>query len=197
MSPVPDNLDARAEREPFVAGWTGALAVGLFIYIPITLLLTFADGSTGPAFEVFKLFSDFPASVGSALLASVAAWRAAEPAVKRTWSFLAATMWVYTTGNLLNSTYWLFGVDPFPSVGDVFFMGFYPLLFTAIFTAIRAAASPTVVGSARLSWSSAGMTTAPVFLAARACRSGRATPCVSSPSATLSTTGSQGNNPCS
>jgi diguanylate cyclase (GGDEF)-like protein/PAS domain S-box-containing protein len=140
MSPVPDNLDARAEREPFVAGWTGALAVGLFIYIPITLLLTFADGSGGPAFEIFKLYSDFPASVGSALLATVAACRAADPAVKRTWSFLAATMWVYTTGNLLNSTYWVFGVDPFPSVGDVFFLGFYPLLFTAIFTAIRAAA---------------------------------------------------------
>ena len=94
----------------------------------------------GPAFEIFKLFSDFPASVGSAVLATVAAWRATEPAVKRTWAFLAATMWVYTTGNLLNSTYWLFGIDPFPSVGDVFFLGFYPLLFTAIFIAIRAAA---------------------------------------------------------
>ena len=140
MSPVPDNLKTKTEREPFVAGWTGAMVVGLFIYIPITLLLTFADGSGGPAFEVFKLFSDFPASVGSAVLAMIAAWRATEPAVKRTWSFLAATMWVYTTGNLLNSTYWLFGVDPFPSVGDVFFLGFYPLLFTAIFIAIRAAA---------------------------------------------------------
>jgi diguanylate cyclase (GGDEF)-like protein/PAS domain S-box-containing protein len=140
MSPVPDKLQVKTEREPFIAGWTGALAVGLFIYIPITLLLTFADSSGGPAIEFFKLFSDFPASAGSAALAMVAAWRAKEPAVKRTWSFLAATMWVYTTGNLLNSTYWLFGVDPFPSVGDVFFLGFYPLLFTAIFIAIRAAA---------------------------------------------------------
>ncbi len=140
MSPVPDKLEMKTAREPFVAGWTGALVVGLFIYIPITLLLTFADGSGGPAFEIFKLFSDFPASVGSAVLATIAARRATEPAVKRTWSFLAATMWVYTIGNLLNSTWWLFGVDPFPSVGDVFFLGFYPLLFTAIFIAIRAAA---------------------------------------------------------
>ena len=140
MSPIPDKLEMKTVREPFVAGWTGVLVVALFIYIPITLLLTFADGSGGPAFEIFKLFSDFPASVGSAVLASVASWRATEPAVKRTWSFLAATMWVYTTGNLLNSTYWLFGVDPFPSIGDIFFLGFYPLLFTAIFIAIRAAA---------------------------------------------------------
>ena len=140
MSPAGQSPETRPEREPFVARWTGALAVGLFIYIPITLLLTFSEGSGGEAFEVFKLYSDFPASVGSALLATVAAWKARETAVRRTWAFLAATLWVYSTGNLLNSTYWLFGVDPFPSIGDVFFLGFYPLLFTAIFTAIRAAA---------------------------------------------------------
>jgi len=145
MSPIPDNLEARTNREPFVSGWTGALAAGLFIYIPLTLLLTYSDESGGPLFEIFKLFSDFPTSAGSALLATAAAHRAADPAVRRTWSYLAATMWVYTTGNLLNSVYWLFGVDPFPSVGDLFFMGFYPLLFTAIFTAIRAA-------SVRVQW---------------------------------------------
>jgi diguanylate cyclase (GGDEF)-like protein/PAS domain S-box-containing protein len=140
MSPAPESPDARPERELFVARWTGALAVGLFIYIPITLLLTFAEGSGGPAFETFKLFSDFPASLGSAVLAMFAARRATEPAVKRTWAFLAASIGVYTVGNLLNSTYWMFGIDPFPSVGDVFFLGFYPLLFTAILVAVRAAA---------------------------------------------------------
>ena len=75
MSPAGQSPDARPEREPFVARWTGALAVGLFIYIPITLLLTFSEGTGGPAFEVFKLYSDFPASIGSALLATVAAWQ--------------------------------------------------------------------------------------------------------------------------
>ncbi len=73
MSPAPESPDARPDREPFVARWTGALAVGLFIYIPITLLLTFAEGSGGPAFEIFKLYSDFPASLGSAVLAMFAA----------------------------------------------------------------------------------------------------------------------------
>ena len=46
----------------------------------------------------------------------------------------------YSIGNLLNSTYWLFGVDPFPSIGDVFFLGFYPLVFAAVLTVIRTAA---------------------------------------------------------
>jgi diguanylate cyclase (GGDEF)-like protein/PAS domain S-box-containing protein len=140
MSPVPDSPEAQSGPEPFVARWTGALAVGLFIYIPITLLLTFGNSGGGPVFEVFRLFSDFPASLGSAILATVAARKAADPAVKRTWTFLAAAIGVYTVGNLLNSAYWLYGVDPFPSVGDVFFLGFYPLLFTAILVALRAAA---------------------------------------------------------
>ena len=140
MSPIREPSEATPVREPFVARWTGAFAVALFIYIPITLLLTFADGTGGPAFEIFKLYSDFPASLGSAILAAAAARKSTEPVVKRTWTFLAATMSVYTVGNLLNSTYWVFGIDPFPSIGDVFFLGFYPLLFTAIFVAIRAAA---------------------------------------------------------
>ena len=46
---------------------------------------------------------------------------------------------VYTLGNLQNSTYWLFGLDPFPSFGDAFFLGFYPLLFAGILNVLRAA----------------------------------------------------------
>jgi diguanylate cyclase (GGDEF)-like protein/PAS domain S-box-containing protein len=58
---------------------------------------------------------------------------------------MAASLAVYCIGNLLNSFYWLFGHDPFPSVGDVFFMAFYPLLFAAILSVIRA-------GSVRVPW---------------------------------------------
>jgi diguanylate cyclase (GGDEF)-like protein/PAS domain S-box-containing protein len=127
-------------REPFFAGWTGVLAACLFAYIPITLLLTYSDRAGGPAFEIFKLFSDSPGSIGAAILAAVAARRATDPGVRRTWTYFAAAIGVYSIGNLLNSAYWMFGVDPFPSVGDICFMGFYPLLFAGILTAVRAAA---------------------------------------------------------
>ena len=69
----------------------------------------------------------------------MAARRATTPAVRRTWWYLTAAIVVYTLGNLQNSTYWLFGLDPFPSFGDVFFLGFYPLLFAAILNVLRAA----------------------------------------------------------
>ena len=54
--------------------------------------------------------------------------------------FLGASLTVYSIGNLQNSIYWVFGIDPFPSIGDVFFLGFYPLLFAGVLTVIRAAA---------------------------------------------------------
>ena len=60
-------------------------------------------------------------------------------AVRRTWWWLTAAIVVYTLGNLQNSTSWLFGIDPFPSFGDVFFIGFYPLLFAAVLNVLRAA----------------------------------------------------------
>jgi len=140
MPPAGDISDAHSNREPFFARWTGILAAVLFAYIPITLLLTFSDGAGGQAFEIFKLYSDSPASIGATILCAIAARHATEPSVRRTWTYFAAAIGVYSIGNLLNSTYWLFGVDPFPSVGDVCFMGFYPLLFAGIFTAVRAAA---------------------------------------------------------
>ena len=140
MLPGRENSEGKSHREPFGARWTGALAVGLFFYIVVAIGLIFVDGDGGPFFDIFNLYSDSPASIAVAILAAIAARKATDPAVRRTWQFLAAATAVYSIGNLLNSTYWLFGVDPFPSVGDVFFLGFYPLLFAAVLTVIRAAA---------------------------------------------------------
>ena len=138
MSPPPDATESTPTQQPFFSGWTGALAGGLFLYIPFALLITALGDSDSRAFEVFQLYSDSPASIGAAILAALAAAKARDPAVRRTWAWFAAAIGVYSIGNLQNSTYWLAGVDPFPSVGDIFFTGFYPLLFAGILTAIRA-----------------------------------------------------------
>ncbi len=139
------NSEVATQREPFGAGWTGTVAVGLFVYIAIAIVLILADTTGARALEVFNLYSDSPASLGGAILAAAAAARSSDRAARRAWWLLAGALAVYTAGNLLNSTYWLFGVDPFPSVGDVFFMGFYPLVFAAVLTVIRA-------GAVRVQW---------------------------------------------
>ena len=126
-------------QQPFSAGWTGALAVGLAIYVLVAILLTALDADGGRALQVFNLYSDSPACLATIVLCVVAARSTEDASIRRTWWLLTAALGVYCVGNLLNSTYWLFDRDPFPSVGDVFFLAFYPLVFAAILTLIRAA----------------------------------------------------------
>src|SRR5688572_25270306 len=139
MGPGPDTSDGVSRREPFGAGWTGALATGLLVYILFAIVMIFVGRTDGPVFEVFSLYCDAPACIAAVILAAVAARRATSPAGRRTWWYLTAAIAVYTLGNLQNSTYWLFGLDPFPSFGAAFFIGFYPLLFVAILNILRAA----------------------------------------------------------
>jgi len=134
------TLSPGSSRAPFAAGWTGWLAVGLVAYVIAAIGLTISGPAGAAWFENFILFSDFPASAGVTLLAAVAALRATEPAARRTWRLLAGALALYSTGNLQNSLYWAAGRDPFPSLGDVFFLAYYPLLFGAVITVIRASA---------------------------------------------------------
>jgi diguanylate cyclase (GGDEF)-like protein/PAS domain S-box-containing protein len=130
----------KTRREPFISGWTGRLTVALFVYIALASLLTMLDGGGSRAYEIFTLYSDAPPSILAVLLAVAAARGSADPAAQRTWWLLAGALACYTVGNLVHATYWLFDIDPFPSVGDVFYVAFYPLVFAAVLTVVRAAA---------------------------------------------------------
>jgi diguanylate cyclase (GGDEF)-like protein/PAS domain S-box-containing protein len=132
------SSDVAALREPFAAGWTGRLTVGLAIYSFATILLTVWSPDTIRAFELFSLFSDAPTYVGATLLAAIAARRSATPEARRVWQLLTASLIVYNIGNLQNSIYWYFGHDPFPSFGDIFFFAFYPFLLAAVLSIVRA-----------------------------------------------------------
>ncbi len=157
MSPGRQASDGTATRERFSSGWTGALAIVLFVYIAVAILLNLSDGSGLPAIDIFNLYSDSVASIGVTILAGAAARGSSDVAAQRAWWLLTAALGFYSAGNLLNSTYWLFDVDPFPSVGDVFFMCFYPLVFAAVLTVIRTAA-------VRVQWLRLGLDTTILLL---------------------------------
>ena len=91
------------------AFWTAANAA-------IAVLIIAYTGPVGRALEIFNLYSDSPASIAVAILAAAAARRSIQPEARRTWWLLSAALAVYSAGNLLHSTYWLFGIDPFPSI---------------------------------------------------------------------------------
>ena len=157
MTQGPHTGDAGVRREGFSEGWTGRVAVALLVYLVIALLLILVDSEGRPALEIFNLYSDSLASLAVVVLAGMAARGATEPASRRTWQLLTAALAVYSIGNLINSTYWLFGWDPFPSIGDFFFLAFYPLVFAAVLTVIRAAA-------VRVQWARLGLDTVILLL---------------------------------
>ncbi|MCM2311524.1 MAG: EAL domain-containing protein [Steroidobacteraceae bacterium] len=126
--------------ESFGSGWTGTVAVALIFYVAAAILLILFDGRGGPVLDVFNLYSDSLASICVAVLAGAAARGSSDPIARRTWWLLAAALGCYSVGNLSHATYWLFDVDPFPSIGDVFFIAFYPLVLVAAVMAIRSAA---------------------------------------------------------
>jgi PAS domain S-box-containing protein len=150
MSPGPPTNEGTRRRERFLSGWTGATAVTLFAYILVAILLTFVDSEGSRVLEVINLYSDSPPSIVAAILAGAAARGSPDPGARRTWWLLSAALGCYSAGNVIHATYWLFDVDPFPSVGDAFYVAFYPLVLAAVFTAIRAAA-------VRVQWARLGL----------------------------------------
>ena len=136
--------------EAFGAGWTGRLVGALLVFVAISIALILVDDGQFRALEVFNLYSDSVASIVCAVLAAAAALGSQDAPARRTWWLLTAALAAYSTGNLLHSTYWLFNVDPFPSIGDVFFLCFYPLTFAAALTVVRAAAARVAWGRVAL-----------------------------------------------
>ncbi len=150
MSPGPPTVEGTSRHERFGSGWTGALSVALFAYIAVAIVLTRFDERGWRALDLFNLYSDSLASIAVAILAGAAARGSTDPHTRRTWWLLTAALSFYSAGNVLHSTYWLFGVDPFPSIGDAFFLAFYPLVFAAVLTVIRAA-------TVRVQWARLGL----------------------------------------
>ena len=100
MSPQWPTTDGVTKRERFSAGWTGAVAVGLFVYIALAIVLILVDGRAWPWLDVFNLYSDSIASIGVAILTGAAARGSADPGARRTWWLLTAALATYSTGNL-------------------------------------------------------------------------------------------------
>ena len=90
MSPQWPTSDGVTKRDRFSSGWTGAVAVGLIVYIALAIALILVDGRAWPWLDVFNLYSDSVASIGVAVLTGAAARGSAEPAARRTWWLLTA-----------------------------------------------------------------------------------------------------------
>ena len=135
----------RIARVGFADGWTGGVAIGVILYVAAAIFVSLADHPSSPAFDLYLLLSDQPAALAAALLAVVAARKAALPAARRTWAFFAVAIVSYNVGNVIDAGLRIAGLTPFPSVADLFYLAFFPVLFCGFMVALRAS-------SLRVSW---------------------------------------------
>ncbi len=139
------GITTRITRVGFADGWTGALAIGVIVYVAVAICITIAGFPQSPALDFYLLLSDQPASIAAALLAIVAARTAHQPAARLTWKFLSAALVTYIVGNLIDFYYRVAEVESFPSLADVAYLAFFPILFAGFTIAVRAS-------SLRVSW---------------------------------------------
>jgi diguanylate cyclase (GGDEF)-like protein/PAS domain S-box-containing protein len=139
------GITTRITRVGFADGWTGAVAIGVILYVVAAIWLTMASLPPSPALDFYRLVSDQPAAIAAALLAIVAARTTRQAAARKTWILLAAAIVTYNTGNLVDAFLRFTGLTPFPSLADLFFLSFFPILITGILVSLRAS-------SLRASW---------------------------------------------
>ena len=139
------GVTTRITRVGFADGWTGALAIGTLGYVLAAIFVTVADLSPSPGLDFYRLVSDQPAAFAAALLAIVAARQAQQSSARKTWKFIAAAIVTYNVGNLIDAYLRIADLTPFPSLADLFYLAFFPILFTGFTVAVRAS-------SLRASW---------------------------------------------
>ena len=139
------GVTTRITRVGFADGWTGAVAIGVMVYVAAAIYVTVAGFEPSPALDFYLLLSDVPASFAAAWLAIVAARSAHQPAARRTWKFLSAAIVTYIIGNLIDFYYRAAEIESFPSFADVAYLTFFPILFGGFVVAVRAS-------SLRVSW---------------------------------------------
>jgi diguanylate cyclase (GGDEF)-like protein/PAS domain S-box-containing protein len=139
------GVTTRITRVGFADGWTGAVAIGTIIYVVAAIWFTMADLPSSPALDFYRLVSDQPAAFAAMLLAVVAMRSTRQSAARTTWKFLAAAIITYNLGNLIDAFLRIADLTPFPSLADLCYLGFFPILISGIFVSLRAS-------SLRVSW---------------------------------------------
>jgi diguanylate cyclase (GGDEF)-like protein/PAS domain S-box-containing protein len=139
------GVTTRITRVGFADGWTGAVAIGIIAYVAAAIWTMTASLPSSPALDLYRLLSNQPAAIGASLLAIVAARATRQFAARRTWVLLSAAIVCYNIGNLVDAFMRIAGLDPFPSLADLFFFAFFPILIAGILVSLRAS-------SLRVSW---------------------------------------------
>ncbi len=114
--------------------WTGRLALVGLIYVVAYLWVYVARPWADHGTQVLSDYGEIPVEAIGALLALTVARRERRPRARVAWMLVALGLVSNMAGNLIYGAYDLAGQQPFPSVADGFYLGFFPLLFLGLLT---------------------------------------------------------------
>src|SRR5262245_49022035 len=85
-------------------------------------------------FRALTLYSLVEAATVVAVIVGVRRYR---PAAPQAWLSIAAGLAAFLIGDVIWSVYEVLGRDPFPSVGDLFYLAGYPLIAGGLVLAVK------------------------------------------------------------
>jgi len=133
---IENKLTPRRFLSSWLNGLQGGIAVAAILFALVYVLwLNFKWGEEETIYLIDSLFT-----LPLPLLVTVAAWLAfkrqnLEPRVRRLWLLIALAFLAYFIGEAI----WIIleiglGLEPFPSIADVFYLLFYPLIAIGLFS---------------------------------------------------------------
>jgi PAS domain S-box-containing protein len=121
--------DSRALLPHWLTGPWGIVGVITILYNLINIAWTYFHwGGPERVTLIANLFSFFPSLAAAAVAWRVAGEKKFSPPVRRAWFTLGVSFLMFLIGNAI----WAYlevvlGIEPFPSIADVFYLAFYPL----------------------------------------------------------------------
>ena len=123
------NVSSRFFFPAWLKGPWGLLGIISILYAGLNIGWThFHWGGPEHVTLLANIFSFFPSLVAAATAWRVAGREQLALPIRRAWFFLGASFLMFLLGNLVWAylEVWL-GIEPFPSLADVFYLAFYPL----------------------------------------------------------------------
>lgn len=133
----PNSPTATGRTIPIANVLTWVLAALTLLFLPLRLLM---EGDIAPAlYNTFYIYGTVLQITFAVVILVIAARLGLHESVGRQWGLIGVGVACYALGDILWTVYELFlGIDPYPSIADIFYTAEYVFFLAAIVLAVRA-----------------------------------------------------------
>jgi diguanylate cyclase (GGDEF)-like protein/PAS domain S-box-containing protein len=123
-----------------VPAWVDRALFGMVFYSAVCMVWMLGGIGGATVSHYVGLLADMLPNILTACIALATARSLAPGALRRAWRYLATSHFLMLTGYSIGVSYWLRNIDPFPGIGDIFYIAYYPAMLLGAYYLVRAAA---------------------------------------------------------